>query len=295
MSLLLSLLQQGLGAWSRNEVLLRKFLRSPWLETLLLRLKRPSCVLLATALLSFNVLNGYGQEQSPVTAADGAPAPIGASGIAVPSQATRAAAELKAEEQQRILGVVPDFNVTSLKNAAPLNPGQKFQLALKSAVDPFAFMAAGLDAGLSQWERDAPGYGLGAEGYAKRFESAYLDSFDGAILGNAVFPILLHQDPRYFRQGTGTFGSRFRHAIASTYRCKNDNGTWTWNYSNILGNIAAGGIANAYYAPSDRGAGLTFERSVTVTAEGAIGAIFYEFWPDLSRKLLTRKKKQPQG
>ena len=85
------------------------------------------------------------------------------------------------------------------------------------------------------------------------------------------------------------------HAISSTYRCKNDDGRWAWNYSNILGNIAAGGIANAYYAPNDRGAGLTFERAFTVTAEGAIGAVFYEFWPDLSRKFLTRKKKASQG
>jgi hypothetical protein len=211
--------------------------------------------------------------------------------LGVPASPLGAAAELKAEEQQRILGVVPNFNTTNVHNAAPLSTGQKFQLAFKSAVDPFAFVAAGLDAGLGQWEKDSPGYGYGARGYAKRFEAAYLDAFDGAILGNAVFPSLLHQDPRYFRQGTGTFGSRFVHAISSTYRARNDNGQWTWNYSNLLGNLAAGGIANAYYAPSDRGTGLVFERALTVTAEGAVGALFYEFWPDMSRKFLTRKKK----
>jgi hypothetical protein len=224
----------------------------------------------------------YGQEQAPSA---------GEGDLALPGKAVDAAAELKAEEQQRILGVVPNFNTTNLHNAAPLTAGQKFQLALRTAIDPFSFLMAGLDAGLGQWQKDPPGYGYGADGYAKRVEAAYLDAFDGALLGNAVFPSLLHQDPRYFRQGTGSFGSRFLHAISSTYRCKNDNGGWTWNYSNILGNIAAGGIANTYYAASDRGAGLTFERAFTVTAEGAAGAIFYEFWPDISRKFLTRKKR----
>ncbi len=225
----------------------------------------------------------YCQEQTPSSGDAALEAPI--------SAAARAAEELRVQEQQRILRVVPEFNISNVHNAAPLSTAQKFQLAAKSAVDPFAFVAAGLDAGLGQWEKDSPGYGYGAEGYAKRFEAAYLDAFDGAILGNAIFPVLLHQDPRYFRQGSGTFQSRFMHAVASSWRCKNDDGHWTWNYSNILGNVAAGGIANAYYAPSDRGAGLTFERAITVTAEGAVGAVFYEFWPDLSRKFLTHKKK----
>lgn len=219
------------------------------------------------------------------------PAAPGDGDIGLPVTAVGAAAELKAEEQQRILGMMPNFNTTDLPNAAPLSAKQKFQLAFKGELDPFAFVAAGLDAGLGQWEKDTPGYGYGATGYAKRFEAAYLDAFDGAIIGDALFPSLLHQDPRYFRQGTGSFASRFMHAVASTYRCKDDDGHWTWNYSNLLGNLVAGGIANAYYAPSDRGAGLTIERAFTVTAEGAIGAVFFEFWPDVSRKFLTRKKK----
>ena len=55
------------------------------------------------------------------------------------------------------------------------------------------------------------------------------------------------------------------------------------NYANVLGNIAAGGLSNLYYPSTDRGVGLTFQRAFTVTAEGALGAIFVEFWPDISR------------
>ncbi|MBV8831383.1 MAG: hypothetical protein JO108_19400 [Acidobacteriaceae bacterium] len=211
--------------------------------------------------------------------------------VVAPVTSSRAAQELRAEEQQRILGVVPAFNISNFRDAAPLNPEQKFQLAIKSAFDPFSFVAAGLSAGLGQWQKAPAGYGYGLSGYAKRVQASYLDSLNGTMLGNAVFPVLLHQDPRYFRQGTGSFGSRLRHAALSTLRCRDDNGTADWNYSNLLGNVVTGALANTYYAKSDRGINLVFGRALTVTAEGALGAVFEEFWPDLSRKFLAHHKK----
>jgi hypothetical protein len=245
-------------------------------------------VLLAAALLAV-ITPLHAQDESELTLDPALAAPR-APATGLPTS-VRAAEELRAEETQRILGVVPEFNITDIHDAAPLSTGQKFQLALKSSVDPFTFVAAGLDALIDQSQKEVPGYGTGMQGYAKRFNAAYLDSLDGTLIGNALLPSLLHQDPRYFRQGTGSFNSRLMHAIASTWRCRDDNGKDTWNYSNVLGNIAAGGIANSYYPANERGAALTFQRAFTVTAEGTIGNVFFEFWPDVSRKLLTRKKR----
>jgi hypothetical protein len=143
-------------------------------------------------------------------------------------------------------------------------------------------------AGLEQWENGYSGYGQGAQGYGKRFGAAYADNFSGAMFGGAIFPALLHQDPRYFRRGTGSFRSRFFYAISTAVKTKNDKGRWEPNYSNVLGNLAAGGLANVYYPSTDRGVGLTFERALTVTAEGAIGSVFVEFWPDISSKLFHK-------
>lgn len=185
---------------------------------------------------------------------------------------------------------MPNFNTSNLQNAEPMSPGQKFQLAAKSALDPFTFFAAGLDAELDHLQNNFPEYGHGASGYAKRFGASYADSFDGTMLGNALFPVLLKQDPRYFRKGTGSFNSRLWHALGSTVQCKNDNGKWAPNYSNILGNVAAGGISNLYYPASDRGFALTMQRAATVTAEGALGAVFVEFWPDVSRRLFPKRR-----
>lgn len=201
----------------------------------------------------------------------------------------KAEAELHKQEHQRILGLAPNFNTSNVEDAEPLSVKQKFELAAHSVTDPFTFVAAGADALLSQAENDFKGYGQGAKGYAKRFGASYLDTFDGTIIGNAVFPALLKQDPRYYRKGTGSFRGRFFHAVFSTVECKNNNRQWVPNYSNLLGNLVAGGISNLYYPQSDRGVGLTFERAAVVSGEGAIGSVFVEFWPDISRRMFRKK------
>ncbi len=209
------------------------------------------------------------------------------------SQRDQAEQQLKEQEKQRILGVIPNFNTTNIQNAAPLSPKQKFHLAYRSALDPFQFVAAGALAGWGQAENDNAGYGQGAEGYAKRYGASYTDSADGVLWGNAIYPILFHEDPRYFRKGTGSFRSRFFYSVSTTVRTKGDNGKWGWNYANVLGNLTAGGISNLYYPSTNRGVGLTFEGAATVTAEGALGALGVEFWPDISRILFHKKDHIP--
>jgi hypothetical protein len=199
-----------------------------------------------------------------------------------------AARQVKQQERQRILGVFPNFNSSYIPDAVSLTPKQKFELAFRAATDPVTFVVAAADAGISQWNNDYAGYGQGAQGYFKRWGASYADTFDGDMLGNALFPVLLHQDPRYFRKGEGSFKSRIWYAALTTVRAKGDNGKWQPNVSNILGNLAAGGISNLYYPSTDRGAGLTFQRAFTVTAEGAIGAVLVEFWPDIRHKFLHR-------
>jgi hypothetical protein len=201
----------------------------------------------------------------------------------------RAEEELKKEEKQRILGIVPNFSTTNVQNAAPLSPRQKFQLDLHSSLDPFVFLFAGLDGAVEQAEDTYPEYGQGAAGYGKRVGASYADTFDGGLWGNAILPILFHEDPRYFRRGSGSFRSRALYSAFTTIWCKRDNGSWGPNYANVGGNFVAGGISNIYYPESDRGFGLTVSRALTVTAEGAIGSEFVEFWPDISQHLFHKR------
>jgi hypothetical protein len=194
------------------------------------------------------------------------------------SQQDIAVEQLHEEEQQRVLGIIPNFYVTYVPNAPPLSSRQKYTLAWKSSFDPVTFLAVGAFAGVEQADNEFAGYGQGAEGYAKRFGAGYADSFIGTVLGGAVLPVIFKQDPRYFYKGTGTTRSRTLYALANAVMCKGDNGHWQVNYSGILGSLAAGGISNLYYPASDRnGAGLTFENTGLSIAGSAVANLFQEF------------------
>jgi len=205
------------------------------------------------------------------------------------SQHDKAEAQMKEQERQRAAGVLPSFNVSYRSDAVSLNATQKLRLAFRSATDPVAFATAFVVAGYHEARDDDPGFGWGIEGFGKRSGAAYLDAFDGEMIGNGFLPALLHQDPRYFRMGHGAFTHRLLFALATTVVCKHDNsGKWEPNYSNVLGNIASGGISNLYYPSSGSGIGQTFTNGFIVTAEGGVGSIFQEFWPDVSRKILHK-------
>jgi hypothetical protein len=205
------------------------------------------------------------------------------------TQQQKAAEQIKAQEHQRIGGILPSFNVTYLSNAASMTAGQKIGLAFRSSIDPYAFGLAFVVAGFSEAQDKGTGFGWGPEGYFKRAGAAYLDAFDGAMIGNGFLPALLHQDPRYFRLGHGTFKHRFLYAVATSVICKHDNtGKWEPNYSNVGGNIIAGAISNLYYPSNTAGWGQTINNGLIVTGEGTFGGVLQEFWPDISRKLFHK-------
>jgi hypothetical protein len=185
--------------------------------------------------------------------------------------------QIKDQEKQRVLGFIPNFYVTYVPNAAPLNTRQKFELAWKSTLDPVTFGITGAIAGIQQANNQFSGYGQGAQGYAKRYGASYADVVTNTFIGGAILPSLLKQDPRYFYKGTGSKRSRILYAIANSVICKGDNGHWQANYSTLIGGLAAGGISNLYYPASDRGAGLTFENAAIGIGATAAANILQEF------------------
>ncbi len=196
----------------------------------------------------------------------------------VPSPIEVAEDQIKAEEKQRVLGVIPNFYVSYVQNAVPLTSKQKLELAWKATVDPVNLGVNGVIAGIEQAQNDFSGYGQGAQGYAKRYGAAYADFVAGTYIGGAILPSLLKQDPRYFYKGTGSKRSRILYAIANSVICKGDNGRWQANYSGILGSLAAGGISNLYYPAKNReGAELTFENGLIGIGANAAVNLLQEF------------------
>ena len=184
-----------------------------------------------------------------------------------------AAEQVKIEEKQRIFGVVPNFYVTYEHDAAPLTPKLKFQLAMKALTDPVTMSGFAFNAAIYQ-AADYPSYRQGAAGYGQRLGATFAGGYTKILLGDALLPSLFHQDPRYFYQGTGTTKSRLLHAMATPFVTRGDNGRREINYSNIIGDLASGAVANAYYPSQDRGAGLV-ARSALIGIGGrmALGVV----------------------
>jgi Carboxypeptidase regulatory-like domain len=168
-----------------------------------------------------------------------------------------AAQQLKAEEQQRVLRFIPNMYVTYDPHPEPLTTKMKFHLAYKGLTHPSFFVLEAAWAGIQQ-SANTPDWPQNAKGYGERFGANLASGATEGLFANAILPSLLHQDPRYFYQGSGTKGSRAWHAFLAPFVCKGDNGRSQPNYSQIGGLLISGAIANTYYPSSNQGPGLVF-------------------------------------
>jgi Carboxypeptidase regulatory-like domain len=184
--------------------------------------------------------------------------------------------QFNAEEKQRVFGIIPNFYVSYESDPAPLTTGMKFKLALKVSTDPVTAAGVFLVASAKQ-AGNTPDYGQGWGAYGKRFGAVAADGFSDIMIGGAILPSLLHQDPRYFYQGTGTTGSRIRHAVFSPFVARADNGKSQPNYSSLGGVLASSSLANLYYPRSNRGAGLVFGNFAIGIAERIGASVAQEF------------------
>ncbi len=184
--------------------------------------------------------------------------------------------QVRIQETQRILGIIPNFYVNFDRNPEPMTTRLKFQLAKKTLTDPVSLAGFALNAGFYQmagW----PGYRGGMAGYGQRLAATFAGGYAHVLVGDAILPALLHQDPRYFYQGTGTRRSRLLHAISNSVLTVGDNGHQQINYSGLAGDLVTGALANAYYPQNDRGAGLVLRGALIGTGGRIAFAVAEEF------------------
>jgi hypothetical protein len=202
------------------------------------------------------------------------------------TQAEIAEAQIKVEEKQRLLGLVPNFFTSYDSDAAPLNAKQKFELTAKTWYDPSSFVINGIIAGVWQAQNTHKGFGQGAQGYGKRYGASFADYGTELLLGNVVTTTIFKQDPRYFYRGTGTKRSRALYAISRTFICRGDNKKDQFCYSGMVDSFGTGFITNYYYPAADRDkTGTILRNSAIGLGFGAVGNLFQEF---VARKI-TRK------
>lgn len=202
------------------------------------------------------------------------------------------------ENGGRIFGIIPNNKTVSRAKTSPqaatpleepLTVRKKFGLAFKDTTDPFTVVLAAFYAGVAQWQNDFPTYGQGSGGFAKRFGAAYADQGIGNYLTEAIFPVLFHEDPRYFRKGVGSGRRRVWYALSRVVITRTDRGKDHFNYSEFVGNGAAAGLSCLYYPASERTASETAQRfAVQIVSDGAFNVLL-EFWPDMKRELLKKR------
>ena len=211
--------------------------------------------------------------------AQSSPAPAGPASPAPPPTAI---------SNERILHIIPNFQAVSDPTVpyAPLRVRDKWWLFVKETVDPFTFASSAAGAALSQWHNTAPKYGYGTVPYFQRFGAAEADVTTQNLFSDALLASLLHEDPRYFRRGSGfTILYRVGYAISRVVIIRKDSGRNGFSYSGIVGTSMGIALSNAYYPPKSVNGEEMGSRMLTSLSAGAIGNLLPEFWPDVKAKL----------
>jgi hypothetical protein len=244
----------------------------------------------ATALLT-----QMGMAQQPAPSDTPAPAPAAAAPAALnPVQPPLQKGQMAVPgqpgvvEDKHAFGVLPNYRTAeSGVPYVPISTKQKFQIATSDTIDGPSFALAAFFSGLSQLDGSEPSFHQGFVGYMHRYAAGLADQDIGNYMTEAIMPTLLHQDPRYFRKGTGSVGSRIWWAATRSVVARNDSGNWTFNAAEFLGNGITASIGNAYY-PDDRGFSPTMQRMFTQIGTDTLSQVMKEFWPDVKKKFFHK-------
>jgi len=193
-----------------------------------------------------------------------------------------------APEHKRILGIIPNYRTyPTLVEWQPITARQKFKIAVDDSFDRGTVVLAAAFAGERQLSHTTPAFGQGVAGYARYFGTAYADLVIGDFMTEALYPTLLHQDPRYFRRDAGSGWSRAAYAMGQIFWTHRDSGRGQFNFSEVLGNSTAVALSNAYY-PGNRAPGSAVSSLAIQLGIDMAGNLLKEFWPDLSGKLARK-------
>ena len=195
----------------------------------------------------------------------------------------------KKEGSERIFGIFPAFNVSNETNPAPLSNKQKFMLFARGSYDPVTLITPALKVPLLQTTESDSDFGTGVGAFGKRYGILLADGTSSRFFRQFLFPTILSEDPRYFRRGKGSFGSRLGYSLSRMFVTRTDVGDTRFNWSRLLGSTASAGLSNTYYPESQRGASATlFSFSLSYASEAGSN-VLKEFAPDIVHKFQRKK------
>jgi len=213
-----------------------------------------------------------------------------------PDQANARVGKSKIEQEtgtinDRIFEVMPNYGTVeeNPQKLRAMTTGQKFRLATASVFDWGAYPFNGILAGIGQAQNDPEAWGQGWGAYGKRYGAAFADNSIGSYMTVAIYPSLLHEDPRYYEMGTGRFSHRFVYGITRLFVTRTDAGGTRFNYSELIGNASAAAMSNIYHPAEERTAGRNATTLGFLILYDGVSNELREFWPDIRRKVFRKK------
>jgi hypothetical protein len=169
----------------------------------------------------------------------------------------------------------------------PITAKGRVQWVVSGTIGPEGLAAGVFSAGWDTLFNSPKVYGTHWEGFGKRLGMS--------VAGNAVSDTMeaglgaaWGEDPRYFRDGGGSFGHRLGHAAKMTFMAEDRNGNVMPAYARYMAIPGSNFLSNTWRAPGDDGA----DHAIVRTGLGFLGRFgdntFAEFWPDVKRKLFHR-------
>ncbi len=211
--------------------------------------------------------------------------------MSAPARAQEQAGQVMGTKKDRLFWLIPNYQTVDEQRSTPsISDRDKFLIAIKDSFDPFALPTAGLFAGIAQLQHEYPSWGRqGTEGYDRRFLAALADQTVSNMMAEGVFPVLLHQDPRFLRLGHGNFLQRVGYAATRVFITRGDAGGVQFNASEVAGNAVMAAASNLYVPPQDRSVADTGATLGIQLGVDMVGSVFREFWPDIKRMLLGQE------
>ena len=210
----------------------------------------------------------------------------------------------------RLFYTLPNF--LSLQGAGKLPPmtaKDKFKVVALGTFDYVEYPWWGLLAAINQADNSEPAFGQGWAAYGKRYGTTMGDSLVENFMVGAVFPSVLHQDPRFYQSEKGGFWAKGGYAISRVFVTRTDSGHPQFNFSEIFGSASAAAISSYTYHPSSTyistpknphlfiGSERTLSNAASVWGTqltlDTITIVIKEFWPDIHRKMARKTTPAP--
>jgi len=217
--------------------------------------------------------------------------------VGAQSQSSVAAGQRSAATDRTVNNLFNYLNMAGTENAnefQPLTQRQRTQIYLKTMINPFGYIKAGLSAGIDQWNDNPEEWGQGASAYGKRYANI-LGQY--SIQRTVTFGLssVLHEDNRYFNSGKKGFWSRTGYSMASGILARHDDGRRHISISQ-LGGVAAGAFLSRTWLPPSQNSAGDAAVSFGITMGGNIGfGVVKEFLPDLGRAVGNKRKRSSRA